>query len=364
MTTPRALTIPRQQPGPLVFFGSMEMTLTGRKVHDALWRALDRPIRVAILETPAGFELNSADVAGRYAAFMRDRLQPYAPQISVIPARKKGTPFSPDDPVICAPMLKANYFYLGAGSPTYTVRQLRESLAWHYLIARHRMGAPVCFESAASLAVSRFTMPIYEIYKVGDDPHWKDGLDLLGHYGLRVTFVPHWNNTDGGAALDTSRCYVGRARFEAMLAMLPAGETVVGIDDHTVLVIELAKQRCRVMGLATVTVIRNGGEAVFGAGETFPLTMLGEATLPAELHEGVPPAVWEAALAALAEPDEAPRPDEDVQRLVDERAAARAVRDWATADRLRDELVARGWWVDDTPTGPVVRRLEANVGRP
>jgi cysteinyl-tRNA synthetase len=92
--------------------------------------------------------------------------------------------------------------------------------------------------------------------------------------------------------------------------------------------------------------------------------MLGEATLPAELHEGVPPAVWEAALAALAEPDEAPRPDEDVQRLVDERAAARAVRDWATADRLRDELVARGWWVDDTPTGPVVRRLEANVGRP
>lgn len=364
MTTSRAMAIPRQQPGPLVFFGSMEMTLTGRKVHDALWRSLDRPIRVAILETPAGFELNSADVAGRYAAFMRERLQPYAPQISVIPARKKGSPYSPDDPTICAPMLKANYFYLGAGSPTYTVRQLRDSLAWQYLMARHRMGAPICFESAASLAVSRFTMPIYEIYKVGEDPHWKDGLNLLGQYGLSVTFVPHWNNNDGGAALDTSRCYVGRERFEAMLAMLPTGQTIVGIDDHTVLVVEVANQRCRVMGLATVTVIRDGAETVFRSGETFALATLGEATLPTDVRDGIPPAIWEAALAALAEPAEPPRPDAVIQRIVEARAAARAARDWQTADRLRDELVARGWWVDDTPTGPVVRRLEAHAARP
>ncbi|MCS6802118.1 MAG: cysteinyl-tRNA synthetase [Chloroflexota bacterium] len=364
MTKPRAIPIPPQRPGPLVFFGSMEMTLTGRKVHDALWRGLDRPIRVAILETPAGFELNSADVAGRYAKFLRERLQPYAPQVVVIPARKRGTPFSPDDPAICAPMLKANYFYLGAGSPTYTVRQLRDSLAWRYLMVRHRMGAPICFESAASLAVSRYTMPIYEIYKVGEDPHWKDGLDLLAQYGLSVTFVPHWNNTDGGAALDTSRCYIGRERFEAMCAMLPPGHTIVGIDDHTALIIEVAEQRCRVMGLDTVTILREGKQTIYRAGDLFPLSVLGEGSLPADLREGIDPALWDAALAALAEPDAAPQPDATVQQLVQARAAARAARDWATADRLRAEIVARGWWVDDTPTGPLLRPRETSSRSP
>ena len=37
------------------------------------------------------------------------------------------------------------------------------------------------------------------------------------------------------------------------------------------------------------------------------------------------------------------------------RDEARAARDWATADRLRDELVAEGWVVEDTADGTVVR---------
>jgi cysteinyl-tRNA synthetase len=47
---------------------------------------------------------------------------------------------------------------------------------------------------------------------------------------------------------------------------------------------------------------------------------------------------------------------DDVVALADERAAARSAKDWARADELRDELAARGWLVEDTPTGPVVRR--------
>jgi len=37
--------------------------------------------------------------------------------------------------------------------------------------------------------------------------------------------------------------------------------------------------------------------------------------------------------------------------LLDERAAARAARDWAASDRLRDELLARGVAVEDTRDG-------------
>ena len=48
--------------------------------------------------------------------------------------------------------------------------------------------------------------------------------------------------------------------------------------------------------------------------------------------------------------------DEESARLVAERDAARAAKDFARADALRDELVARGWTVEDTPGGTAVRR--------
>jgi len=48
---------------------------------------------------------------------------------------------------------------------------------------------------------------------------------------------------------------------------------------------------------------------------------------------------------------------DDVSRqLVADRDAARRAKNWAEADRLRDELVARGWVVEDGAAGTVVRR--------
>ena len=47
---------------------------------------------------------------------------------------------------------------------------------------------------------------------------------------------------------------------------------------------------------------------------------------------------------------------EDVRRRVDERQQARKAKDFAQADQLRDELAAAGWIVEDTPSGPHVKR--------
>jgi cysteinyl-tRNA synthetase len=48
--------------------------------------------------------------------------------------------------------------------------------------------------------------------------------------------------------------------------------------------------------------------------------------------------------------------DEVSEALVAERDAARLAKNWAEADRLRDELVTRGWIVEDGASGTVIRR--------
>jgi cysteinyl-tRNA synthetase len=48
--------------------------------------------------------------------------------------------------------------------------------------------------------------------------------------------------------------------------------------------------------------------------------------------------------------------DPESAALVSARDAARAERDWAKADQLRDELVALGWVVEDAATGTKIRR--------
>ncbi|HLM77934.1 MAG TPA: cysteine--tRNA ligase [Rubrobacteraceae bacterium] len=51
--------------------------------------------------------------------------------------------------------------------------------------------------------------------------------------------------------------------------------------------------------------------------------------------------------------DELPQ---DVVGIVARREQARRNKDWATADRLRDELSAEGWAIEDTPEGPILSR--------
>lgn len=50
-------------------------------------------------------------------------------------------------------------------------------------------------------------------------------------------------------------------------------------------------------------------------------------------------------------------PPPEVQRLLDERTAAREARDWARADALRDTLAQLGWQVEDGSRGSTVRPI-------
>lgn len=368
------------RPGRVVLLGSGETSPSGRKAFEEVFRRFDHPPRLALLETPAGFELNSARVIGRVAEFLQHHLQNYQPQIEIVPARKRGSPFSPDLEEVIAPLWRAEVIFMGPGSPTYAVRQLRDSLAWQVILARHFLGADLVLSSAATIAISRFALPVYEIYKVGEELHWKEGLNFFGLYDLSMVFIPHWNNTEGGAELDTSRCFMGRERFAQLVELLPEPCLVIGIDEKTALFLDLASMTARVFGNGGVTLIHHGdphelayGQTLadqelnalarqmgshvhyFQAGANFPLDICCPFSLP-EPGFGIPSAIWSRALEQASQPVEEDAPPPQVQELVQARQEARQKRDWAIADALRSQIEALGWLVQDTPQGPQVKR--------
>ncbi|MCS7009791.1 MAG: hypothetical protein N2049_02805 [Anaerolineales bacterium] len=345
--------------GVIALLGSGETSLAGSRMFEIVARRLPRPLRAAVLETPAGFELNSAQVAGRVAEFLRLRLQNYEARVDVIPARKRGTPFSPDDPDLLRPLLQADLIFMGPGSPTYTVRQLRGSLAWDLIRARHRLGAALVFASAATIAIGARVLPVYEIYKVGEDVTCPLGLDLFADFGLALSCIPHWNNTDGGADVDTSRCFVGIERFAEWLRLLPPGHTVLGLDEHTGVIIEFAAGICTVSGVSSVSLIRERETHIFPSSAVFPVEELGSVRCPATAEEGIPPDVWQMSLEAEQARHRATEPEipAEVLRLLEERQAARQARDWARSDWLREQIRALGWQVQDTKQGQKVSPL-------
>ena len=52
-----------------------------------------------------------------------------------------------------------------------------------------------------------------------------------------------------------------------------------------------------------------------------------------------------------AEDEQPPVPVEEIERLIEERHAARRRRDFAAADRIRDDLAARGVLLEDSAGG-------------
>ena len=341
--------------GPIALIGSGETSLAGGRIFETLAKRFRRPLHIAILETPAGFELNSNHVAGRIGEFLKNRLQNYEPQIKVIPARKRGTSFSPDDPITLQPLLSADLIFMGPGSPTYAVRQLKGSLAWELTRARHRQGAGLVLASAAVIAVSAFALPIYEIYKVGEDVSVVSGLDLFKDFNFHISILPHWNNTEGGDDVDTSRCFIGIERFNQWCGMLPAKHTTVGLDEHTGLIIDFDTAKCTVDGVSSVTLLRACNPQIYPAGAEFPITELGDFRARPNTEVGISPRAWEMTENGTLSDAKNDAPVE-VGALLEKRMQARLRKDWVEADALRKQIGAYGWIVKDTPEGQKVFR--------
>jgi hypothetical protein len=266
----------QKQPASFRFsiFGSGEMSAMGRRIHESLIKNLIPPVKIALLETAAGFEASPHLWFTKLAAMMEVGLQNFKPEIIRVEALRNDGIYSTNNAEVVAPLLTADYLHAGAGSPTYGVKHLKDSLALEYFKKRIDEGVPTSFASATAMACGEFTLPVYEIYKVGEDLHWKEGLHFFRNWGLNFTVVSHWNNEEGGKEIDTSRCFMGVERFNKLLKLLPVNSTVLGIDELTACIFDLKSRTVKVVGRGTATIIKNGEEKIYKAGSTFSFSNL------------------------------------------------------------------------------------------
>ena len=264
MTLPRILAI----------MGSGETAPTMVTTHRRLTALLPSPVQAVVLDTPYGFQENAPDLALRAVEYFKTSINVDLQVAGLV--RMKDTHIAAD-PVETERGLRrladADYVFAGPGSPTYALRQWSETTVATLLADKLRTGGIVVFASAAALTLGKATVPVYEIYKVGEDVRRLDGLDLLSVIGINAAVIPHYDNAEG-ANHDTRFCYLGEARLVMFESMLDDDTFVLGVDEHTGLVIDLDTQIATVVGNGTVTVRLRGQSHVFETGATLSLEYL------------------------------------------------------------------------------------------
>ncbi|HET7010484.1 MAG TPA: hypothetical protein VFI11_06885 [Anaerolineales bacterium] len=381
--------------GRLTLMGSGETAAGMVRVHRALLESLEEAPRPVFLDTPAGFESGVEGIAARFVEYFRTSLDL---DLRVARYRHRDDPPRARAEALEA-LTEANYIVAGPGSPTYAVEQLKSTPFVEVLIRRWRAGAQIVFASAATISLGRHALPVYEIYKVGRPLHWAEGLDLLGSFGYELAIIPHWDNSEGGTH-DTRACFMGMERFARLRDLLPPTATILGIDEHTAVTLDVDRRQAEVRGKSGVTILRGPEREVHSSGEAFsleilepagaarptpaervpapagsPIATLGQAAalvgagdLPAGLRIAADEAPEDLAAllhqaAAAAERAEPSHDDLDplLRIIIELRSALRERGEWALADGLRDRLLRIGIELRDTPQGTIwVNTRQAN----
>ena len=373
--------------GRITLIGAGELMAAMSGEHRAVLGRLPGPPRPVFLDTTAGFETNIDAIVDKAVEYYRHHLLTEL-RVACYAHRDRATTAAVAAAV--AEIRAANLIFAGPGSPTYAVRQWRDSPVWESVCERFEAGTDVLFASAASITLGRFVLPVYEVYKAGEDPFWDDGLDLLGRFGLSLAVVPHFNDNSGGDNYDSRFCYMGAQRFDALQEQLPADVAILGIDAYTSVTFDAATETASVSGQGSITLIGDGAERNYASGTALSFAAFSSSAREvvktfdesrvykgyefsdneaATAADGFGPVVEHVeSLASLAAAEKvellarlqslrsaqaaAPADDGDLIDLVLElREALRAQKRFDLADRARDALEAQGIEIGDSPGG-------------
>jgi peptidase E len=250
--------------------GSGELTATMVEVHKELLAGFKESPQAVFLDTPAGFQLNVDLLSQKAVDYFHARVQR---PLAVVSFKSNETTTPYDAEKAFHALRESDFVLIGPGSPTYALRQWQHSPIPGILNKRIEAGGCLVAASAAALTVGRLTLPVYEIYKVGEDLHWVEGMDILGHFGFNLVVIPHWNNAEGGTH-DTRFCYMGETRFRKLESLLQEDVSIFGLDEHTACIIDLEKGEMSIKGIGRVTLRKQDAEMTFEKGESISIEVL------------------------------------------------------------------------------------------
>lgn len=259
-----------QLPRILVIMGSGETAPTMVPTHRMISRLLPKTAKATLLDTPYGFQENAPELASKAIEYFKTSINMH---LDVAGLTQIVGADALDVERGLQQVADAHYVFAGPGSPTYALRQWAGSPLAGLLVKKLRDGGVVTFASAAALTLGRFTLPVYEIYKVGEEPRWLDGLNILAEIGVNAVVIPHYNNAEGGHH-DTRFCYMGERRLAMLERDLPSDVYVLGVDEHTGVVIDIDAQTATVVGKGVLTLRYRGASTEIASGEVLPLARL------------------------------------------------------------------------------------------
>ena len=323
--------------GRIVLIGSGETAPAMVKTHRAVLASSGSGPAV-MLDTPYGFQVNADDLTQRTIRYFADSVGH-----TVRPVRWRSRDDVGHD-LALAEVSEAAWLFAGPGSPTYALGQWRGTPMTGAISDVVRRGGTVTLGSAAAVTAGRWALPVYEIYKVGAEPQWAEGLDLMAEFlDLKLAVIPHFDNAEGGT-YDTRFCYLGLDRLTIMEQHLDDDAAVIGIDEHTALLIDLGGDRVEVTGTGGVTVRRRGDADVIPAGKVMTIADFKAVFTGARLGSAdAPTAAVDTPRPATAER----QPDASHPSLEADVATQRDAFDRALEERDADAAVAAVLAVDD-----------------
>ncbi|MBJ7369064.1 MAG: hypothetical protein JHC59_02160 [Ilumatobacteraceae bacterium] len=258
----------------LAIMGSGETAPTMVTTHRRLTSLLSSPVKAVVLDTPYGFQENAPELAAKAVEYFKTSINVDLVVAGLV--RLHDTHLAADPVAIergLRALSDADYIFAGPGSPTYALRQWAGSSVARIMIDKLTNGGIVTFASAAALTLGKATVPVYEVYKVGQDVQALDGLDILATFGVNAAVIPHYDNTEG-ANHDTRFCYLGEARLQMFESLLEPDTFVLGVDEHTGLIIDIDAATATVVGNSNVTIRLRSESFVYPTGSVIPLSLL------------------------------------------------------------------------------------------
>jgi peptidase E len=364
--------------GRLILLGSGETGPTMVTYHQQTLATSKSP---SFLDSSFGFQANADDLSEKIASYFRESVGR-----DLTPIRLRSVDASALEVATARSLVsQSDYVLAGPGSPTYALSVWRETKFTQDFLRLMERGT-LLLASAAALSAGAFTIPVYEIYKVGEKPVWREGLDLFGTVtGIKAAVVPHYNNAEGGRH-DTRCCYIGQARLALLEQQLPDDAVILGIDEHTGIELDIATQQIKVFGRGGLTVRSTSGESHYESGSTLSVDALRSVGTKREVQAAVEKPVQSAAdllsaglvsdaIAAAVEDLDIDRlhafiiqlashvssvPQDDVvapfiEAMIASRKRAREAKNWAESDVVRDFLISQGIEINDGPDGTTWR---------